>query len=409
MRFRLWLTVTFFAACTADARSTTHALLSENEPLYVRLLSYNTFLRPAEAEDPLAKPQAKSVDFVIPPSNPWCRAQKIAEHIAASDHDVVALQETDRDILAPFVTGDGPLASWATADAWSRPRSGLDEGCFAADGFHRRVFPFPLPWDTRCRPRGFPYFTTFGGNTTVLSRSWIPPMESPRNGCSPRYDAQTTSWTYCACSGDDCLANQGLVYAPTFIERGGQVIALSIITTHLDAYGSSEARMAQLATMRVFMESVICSHADRRQWPTIVLGDLNIPTTSFPDYDPQSEYRRALEIMTPWCLWWPRDVVGEHRGGWNDIDEMASTLQCEGDSLVSCRRPMPISKRLDYALILDPWEAPAWNVAVADASTQALADPACSFTNDGTMANPDGLLSDHRAVSVTLALWPFTR
>lgn len=227
------------------------------------------------------------------------------------------------------------------------------------------------------------------------------------------------SKTFDNCAFDDCLASKGFVHAVIELSESFQ---FNVLATHLDAGNSSwdlETRRAQLETIREYLNG----RKDLRDWPTIVLGDLNVDgirgsVGRYAERDmSENEYGAMMARLTPNCSECsgstcpescptrPLDAMASGVAPWRfDHSETAAinTINCLDQSMDPCRSPNERAnwerrQRLDYILTLPARTDDRRELSVADAEHIPFENDACSTT----------YLSDHQAIRATLEVPSF--
>ena len=214
-----------------------------------------------------------------------------------------------------------------------------------------------------------------------------------------------TSKRFDDCSGtfNDCLAAKGFVHA---LIRVSDDVKFNVIATHLNSggsQGSQQARSTQLAQIREY----ISDNTDIDQWPTLLMGDLNVDGLRYDrDHPMATEYDEMMSTLTAACgpdedcSDGPVDAIREHLGPWS-FDEEATravnTYNCANHGLESCSdvsQPEFFSsrQRLDYVIDLGtPTAAPHRRLELKDAAHRSMRDDSCDTT----------FLSDHAAIEAS--------
>lgn len=338
-------------------------------------------------------------------SNPRCRATHIGTQLGNTNLDIVALQEafTLNDLLvnAYKTATSAPQLQTLIGQPWPAPtnRPNGTRGCFNESGtFYERMINYQI---------------TNGGVSLITPHAFVGTPWTDYGQLSEPVDTQfgPTARGYCDCTSEDCLAYKGLVYAPVQINRAGHTVSLNVLSTHLNASGDPEVRRRQIRSLVAFVEQRLCTHSERRTWPIIFLGDLNVGHIGGGATN--DEYYSILEELNAIsCMENPRDAYLEVHQSWNDEDPDAGTSTCSGSSIQTCGKPTHISRRLDYIMILNPTINPAypssgqaWRIeTIRTAATEALNEPSCSFEYENKVYNTAGHLSDHKLLTATLEL-----
>lgn len=304
----------------------------------------------------------------------FCRAEKIGETLAdrAKSLDFVVLNETFE------------------SQAVDRLADALGEA------FPYRAFQLP---DRN--------FLSTNGGLSILSRY-------------PIRELYTETFDSCISWGD-CFAEKGFLHAVVEVTSS---VRVNILATHLESgavSGSSETRNGQLAAIREYLESRDVGE----DWPTLLMGDLNINgirgLVDFvgPEQPERSEYQQMLSTLSGSCSGCagdgciersceerPVDAMRTEHGPWaftRDQSESLHTMNCREQSLEPCRSynapgAWRDRERLDYILKLRTGRPSRARAEFTDAEHLAFRDDSCGTS----------YLSDHKAVRADVALRPTT-
>ncbi|MFB6350233.1 MAG: sphingomyelin phosphodiesterase [Bradymonadaceae bacterium] len=219
--------------------------------------------------------------------------------------------------------------------------------------------------------------------------------------------------TYDACAFDDCLASKGFLHAVIEISDS---LRVNVLASHLESGSSNadrRARHQQIQTIRDYMDK----HKVGRDWPTLLMGDLNVdgikgPIGALTDgTDARSEYRTMLSTLSKPCSQCadagcsslcgqkPADVVSASDGPWSfNADQTApvNSLNCVDQSVAPCSSPnarpnWKKRERLDYILSFDQPRSSGVQLDVRDASHVPFRKDVCGGE----------YLSDHQAVEAS--------
>ncbi|QQR89167.1 MAG: hypothetical protein IPJ88_13235 [Myxococcales bacterium] len=409
----------------------------------VDFLTFNVFLRTPELGlGPL------------PRSNPSCRAEKIGDWLRAPEgqdsdfhFDVVALQESFRVgdthnlVQQSNFAMDGssqdvqlysteltslPAGTQLDWNPFEQP-SWLERLCFNIHGQNGYI-------DDGVEFSGklgsYPRSVTNGGLSLLSEHGFVgKAVDKDYDGLFDSSDARSlelgsTAWAYCDCAGEDCLSDKGLVYAPIHVPASQNSalddgIDLNVLTTHLQASGSDkvQVRERQLQTMVSFIEKRICQHPERKNWPTVLLGDLNVVYQGTQCAEEDSECQNAIEAEDFNQEYWSTralfaqvscvdsviDVYNEVHGDWQKNDPEHGSSACHDSTLTECKAPPEPGRRIDHVWVMLPAAESgtgAWKATPLSAQTAVLKDSACAFESlvpfDSTVLNPDGYLSDYK-------------
>jgi endonuclease/exonuclease/phosphatase family metal-dependent hydrolase len=207
---------------------------------------------------------------------PIDRARLIGKWIKNANFDIVALQEAWQPAALPLLTGE--ISGKLTYFVLNQPPKG------------------PNKLDS--------------GGLAIFSR-W------------PIVDTRTL--VYDDCNLDDCLAAKGAVHA---VVRISENASLNVVTTHLDAGGSTGDRDARASQVRQLSQFI--AEIDQSSGPIVITGDFNIDSLSDND-----EYEMLL------------DTLGVEDYIVSDI----STKNCDGMEFIYCEEAADPA-RIDYVFTL---------------------------------------------------------
>lgn len=219
--------------------------------------------------------------------------------------------------------------------------------------------------------------------------------------------------TFETCAFDDCLASKGFLHAVIEVSES---LRVNVLASHLDA-GSSKAdrraRHQQVENIRRYMDD----HEVGRDWPTLLMGDLNVDGIRGPlgaltdDQRARPEYRRLLSTLSKPCRQCadgrcsnlcgqrPADVVTTASGPWTFEAEQTrkvNSINCLGQSIGNCsgspnrRKNWKKRKRLDYILSFEQPRTSGVQLDVRDAAH-------LPFRDENQTCDTE-YLSDHQAV-----------
>jgi len=248
-------------------------------------------------------------------------------------------------------------------------------------------------------------FLSTNGGLSILSRH-------------PIRELYTETFDSCSSWGD-CFAEKGFLHAVVEVSSS---IRVNVLATHLDAGDGSESpatRAGQLGTIREYLDS----HEVGGDWPTLLVGDLNINGIRGlvdylgPEQPERSEYQRLLSTLAGSCSDCtgmqctdqrcddrPVDALHAEAGPWaftREQSDVLHTMNCREDSIEPCRgydRPgnWRDRKRLDYILKLRTGDSSLARAELTDADHLAFRDDSCGTT----------YLSDHKAVRANFDIRP---
>ena len=338
-----------------ERRGTESQLPEELTAASLRVLAFNTFLRPA----PISWGDATT-----------CRARRISERIGApgADFDIAVLTES-------FKTDDVLLLAKGAAERFPYQRLSLPESQRAL---------------------------AVNGGLSVLSRY---PIEETR----------AEAYRTCAPNLGDCFASKGILYVRVALNAR---LKVNVVATHLDAGGTEadrRARAEQLAQIRDFLER----HVDTERWPTMIVGDMNIDGLrhEIRARGPKgllSEYGQMLRTLGNTCVSCRDQACREScspglvdafrasRPAWSfdsTSTRAVNTMNCNGIDLGDCASPNDDAlwesrRRLDYVLVADARDDDGVQAMIERVEHPAFADDACETR----------YLSDHRAVAADVLL-----